>query len=167
MAQYLRPINPDITVSGWTPTPLWAEIDEATPEDSDYIVSTKNPVSEICELTLSGVTDPEDHTGHIMRVRARDDKDTGDLDMQLYEGATMRAQRMDVFITSSFVTYELTLTEVEAAAINDYSALSLRVSARGVANNYVYVSWIELEVPDAGPAFIPRPSAQGLDPMSF
>jgi len=150
MAQYARPISPDISTGGWTVTPLWEKIDEITPSDLDYITSIKNPIADTFEVTLSSVTDPGILLGHVIRVRAIDDKANGILDFYLYEGANLRASRTGIALSTSWTTYDYTLTIGEADNIGNYSNLSLRVVASGTANNFVYVSWAEFEVPSAG-----------------
>lgn len=146
MAQKVYPISPDIGTPDWTPTPCYTEIDEgATPNDGDYVTSPKNPVDEQFEVTLQFLSDPDIHTGHIIRIRAYTSNAQG-MTVSLKQGATTIASFVPT-LTGSFAEYSNTLSEVEAGNITDYSALSLKVSSNAGANTYHYVSWAEFEIP--------------------
>jgi hypothetical protein len=164
MAQFARP-NSDVTVTNWTGTPTnttgnrYTNIDEATPSDTDYCYGANNSSTATFEAGLSSLTDPEVHTGHIVRWRyaktaAGSLSGTGGTVNQtvgLYQGTTLIAS--DTVTTGgSWTAGSFTLTEGEAANISDYTNLRLRFTqsgsggggnARGSA-----VSWVELEVPD-------------------
>lgn len=161
MAQFSRPETPDVSTGGWTVTPLYEKIDEATYSDSDYITSSKNASADICEVNLSAVSDPTIHTGHTVRFRARCDKSSnGNIVATLMQGTTVIRSYDTGYLPTSFTPYSFTLTEGEAQAITDYSGLSLRFSGTCTANAYVFVSWAELEVPDASrsPSYSPSAS---------
>lgn len=150
MAQYARPISPDVAVNGWTATPLYAKIDEVTYSDADYI---QNNAVSYCEVTLSSVTDPNLSTGHIVRYRygrTRTDRALT-LVVRLMQGSTQIASQTHVDPSASFVAGSFTLTGTEADSITDYSNLRLRFDITDIQNAQVYgqVSWAELEVPDA------------------
>jgi len=149
MAQVARPETPDVSTGGWSPTPCYNEIDEETPNDGDYLTSTKNASADTFEVNLGAVSDPNVHTGHTINYRARCDKSSnGNIVVSLMQGAATIRSYDPGFLTTSFAPYSFTLTEGEAEAITDYSALSLRFSGTCTANAYVFVSWAELQVPD-------------------
>jgi len=149
MAQVARPETPDVSTGGWSPTPCYAAIDEETPNDGDYLTSSKNAAADVFEVNLGAVSDPNVHTGHTVNYRARCDKSSnGTIVVSLMEGSTTIRSYDPGYLGTSFGPYSFTLTEGEAQAINDYSALSLRFSGSCTANAYVFVSWAELQVPD-------------------
>jgi len=153
MTQYARPISPDISTGGWTPTPLYVQIDEETPGDSDYNTSTKNATADTFEVTLQSLSTPSVDTGHTVNYRARCDKSSnGNIAVSLVQGTTVIRSYDPGFLTTSFAPYSFTLTEGEAQNITDYTDLRLRFSGTCTANAYVFVSWAELQIPDAGAA---------------
>jgi len=131
MAQFARP-DSDVTVGGWTPTPLYEKIDEATPSDADYIESATNPTSDLCEVGLSNVEDPEVSTGHVVRYRYAKNASGGnviDLTVKLMQGAAEIASWTHNDISDTVTQAEQTLTGVQADAITDYTDLRLRFIA--------------------------------------
>ena len=80
MAQYAVP-DSDVSDGDWVeiggffpPYDLWDlvnnGIEGGTPSQSDGIVYQDNAGSNTCELSLQNLTDPDDNTGHIIRVFA-------------------------------------------------------------------------------------------------
>jgi hypothetical protein len=149
------------------------DIDEgATPNDSDWCNSKDNPDAgtDIFEVHLGDPSDPNDHTGHVMRwhhalidgnVLASSDGTGCTLNVYLYEGATLRASKTGISLAGvySFTADSYTLSSGEAATISDYTDLRLRFTATGGGGSPTNrrgagISWAELEVPDvaAGPS---------------
>lgn len=151
MTQVATPISPDISAGGWSPSPLYAQIDEASPgSDLDYNTSAKNAGGDTFEVTLSSLSDPNVHTNHIVNYRARCDKaSNGTVVVSLVEGTTVIRSYDPGYLTTSFAPYSFTLTEGEAQSISDYTNLRLRFVGTCTANAYVFVSWAEFRVPDA------------------
>ena len=159
MAQFGRPSS-DITTTNITGT--FADVDETTASDTDFIVSTDNTVGTY-ETLLSSVTDPLSSTGHIVRVRhAKADTNvppstTGNAvsaDFTLYEGATLRATLATAVALGAWTDLSYTLTAGEADAITNYADLRVRMvttnSGGSPANRRGgAISWIEFECPDA------------------
>lgn len=165
MAQFARP-DSNITQTGMTGG--FAEIDEATPSDSDLAWGADNTAA-LLEVTLSNVTDPGVHTGHIVRFRWAKTNDgvpdgggnavSGDVGLYDYSVSTSVAIAAKglTALGGSFVQDSFTLTEVEAAGIADYTQLVLKFGTTQSGGNPTNrrggaISWAELEVPDAGGA---------------
>lgn len=163
MVQFARP-SADINPSNFTDqsggTPLYAVLDEATPDDADYIKSPDDPVNEFCTFFVSAVTDPSVHTGHIVRYRYRKSAASGvkiTLQVTLYQSGVgaIEAGPSHSNIAETWTDGSFTVSEANAANITDYSKLYLRVYATksaGGASRNGQVSWTEVEVPDAGGA---------------
>jgi hypothetical protein len=150
MAQVATPISPDISQGGWSPTPLYAQIDEASPgSDLDYNTSSKNATGDTFEVTLSSLSDPNVHTEHTVNYRAMCDKSSnGTIVVSLVEGTTVIRSYDPGYLTTSFAPYSFTLTEGEAQSIGNYGNLRLRFVGNCIANAYVFLSWAEFRVPD-------------------
>ena len=154
MAQSARP-DSDID-SGWsysTGSTLYDCVDEVTAnDDTDYIYTGSQRAT--CKVGLGTVTDPQVGTGHVCRWRW---KSTGGSPPQkgtigLYEASTtLRALLADApNVGTSWESGSLTLTEIQANAITDYSDLSVRFEADTLGGGEeLAVTWFELEVPDA------------------
>lgn len=143
MAQFGRP-NADASIGNWEDelggtSDIFNSIDESSPNDSDYITSEFGPSSSPYAAALSAVTDPNVHTGHTVRYRARKDPSAGaqiDLTVELREGyvsegspGTLIATDSQADLPTSFTTFSFTLSTGEAATITDYSDLFLRFVA--------------------------------------
>jgi hypothetical protein len=66
--RYARPAS-DIGAGNWLPSSgadLYAMLDEATPDDSDYIYTT---TAGACEIALGAVEDPETSSGQAVRYQ--------------------------------------------------------------------------------------------------
>ena len=168
MAQFPRP-DADVTTTNWGTTPLWSKIDEVTPSDTDYITAVANAVATAeCSLSDPSGT-PLVDTGHIVRARLRAEKTNkaAVITVSLIQGTTsIRAVAYDaeVDLTTSFAEYSFTLSEAEAANIDNYNDLRLRFAqTTATAGNFLEVSWAELEIPDAGPTVHEDDGADTVD----
>jgi hypothetical protein len=134
--QFARPTT-DVTDGGWTDqaggTALAAAIDEAAPDDADYVRSATNPaVADVVEIALGPLTDPGTTGGHKIRYRYAKDAPAGvqiDLTVRLMDGATEIAVWTHTDIGATLTSVEQTLTSGEAGAITDYTDLRLRFEA--------------------------------------
>jgi len=162
MPQFGYP-NSDIeNPGGWTTEPLWVLIDEEPFDDGDFLTSPKSAADKAFTVRLSGVTDPEVYTGHIVRIRAKTAV-SGTFKYELMQGAVVIKDSGEVVLTTAFVEYNMTLSEGEAANITDYPALRVRVTAVVTKKNQRQsVSWIRFECPDAGGAIPKNVSDLGL-----
>jgi hypothetical protein len=129
--QFVSPIS-DVTLGSWTPTPLYPNIDEATVDDSNYITSGSNPVSDVCEVAFDILNDPSVSTGHIVYYRYRKAGNAGkqvDLQVDLVQGTTVIATWTHTDIGVGIQQKSQTLTGTQADSITDYTDLRLRFTA--------------------------------------
>lgn len=104
-----------------------------------------------CELSLAPLDHPNRTDGHVIRSVSKKVLDLGatcTLRVELFCGATLIAT-MEFDETGSYVKNEYTLTDVEAAAITDYSALSFKMTdvASPSASQH-RVTALDIELPD-------------------
>lgn len=146
MAQFARPTS-DVATGSWVTAPLWSKVDETVASDTDSI--NDNGVGGTAILGLSSVNDPFSSTGHILRVRAKEDSSGDTLQVQLRQGATTIATFSQVLGTA-FTTYTFNLSGAQADSITDYTTLRVALTLiTGGFGAIGTVSWIEFEVPDS------------------
>jgi len=109
---------------------LFNAIDEVLASDSDYIVSSTNPVNDVCEIRIS---DPGSAPAEPAKVRYRYWR-TGsggsmELRVRLLQGATQIASWTHSAITTTPTTVEQTLTSPQFASITDFTDLRLEFRA--------------------------------------
>jgi hypothetical protein len=160
VAQFARP-DGDQTLGTWEDdgagtTNIYQAIDEASASDTDYVRNDNN-TNDSYEATLSNVTDPTVHTGHVVRYRYRKDQSGGNsrnIAVGLYQGGTLIASQTHNDIGNTWTPGSFTLTTGEAGNISDYTDLRVRATASGTTGGNpgnrrrVELSWAELEVPD-------------------
>jgi hypothetical protein len=131
LAQVLRPAS-DITNQGWTPAPGYAQIDEIAASDADFVSSPQAPNNAILEVGLTVGSDPLSSSNHVLSYRIQKDQTGGaqiNVTVSLMQGASTIASWTHTNVANGWVTYTQTLSSVQADAITNYAALSLRVSA--------------------------------------
>jgi len=129
------PISPDIAVDGWTPTPLFPELDEEPFDGSQITLSgTGFGQPELFQVTMLPVVDPIFSTGnegkdHMIRALCRSTQGSLAVQLLLFQNVTEVARSPFLRVTPPgvFVTLEYILSAAEADAITDYSALRIRV----------------------------------------
>lgn len=139
--QHLAP-SADSVDGTWTDqaagTALAAAIDEASFSDTDYIQSVDSPSNAGCRVKLATGSDPAISTGHVIhwRIRKSTTGQTVDMTVKLYQGGgnslgagTLIATRTRSGISTSFATFDETLTGTEADAITNYGDLYLEFYA--------------------------------------
>jgi len=140
MPQFARP-SADTVRTGWTEDDattdaLWAEIDETSPSDTDYIKTPTPPGANEYETLLTTVTDPLSSTGHIMRWRRRKQPASGSSDInlvvRLMMTSTQIVSRADNTLPGTFTDTSYTLSAGEADAITNYADLRLEFVATQV-----------------------------------
>ena len=172
MTQYSRPDNDPSQTTNWAPSTgsdLFAMIDEASPDDADY-VSVQDQMSgttETFKVDLSTVTDPVSAASHKVTVRAKDSVGMGTiaLTVKLLQGATTIANITSFSLSgSSPADYTYTLSTGEANSITDYSSLLLEVSATDsmMSGTTTTVYQAFFECPDA-----PAPSDDGIAGIAY
>lgn len=173
MAQFARPVSPDIDASNWTSTAatLWEAVDEAVASDADIIQAADSDSFEYdCELTLGAtIGDPLQSGGHSVRVRAsKSDAFNRNLLVELRQsGATLASWTINS-LTTSMANFDLSLSGPQADSIvpsgGFYTGLSLRLTAKDAVlthPNRPIVSQVYLTAPDAAYAHLVE-SAGGL-----
>jgi hypothetical protein len=156
MAQFARP-DSDVSAGSWTaqggPSSLYDCINEVTASDSDYCEEAGGTTK--FEVGLSNVSDPAIGTGHIVRWRWNTDGGGAreKATIRLRQGATTNIATMvlNQNIDRGWTDRSYTLTEAEANSITDYDDLRLdfTINQQGAGEN-CWISWAELEIPDAG-----------------
>lgn len=124
MPQIVRPIS-DVAVGDWTPTPMYAALDEAVADDLDYIASEGTSAGEVLLAPIS----PPVAGDVLIRVRyARDPAATDllSLTITLVQGTTVIATRTFEDVPGAFTESVITLTAPERALITDWTNLRLR-----------------------------------------
>ena len=123
MSQKSRPWG-DLTVSEWSPVPLYAQINEISPDDSRFI-SGVYPYPGAPEvyfrIKMSSIGTPPPRS-HKFRIRLRKSGD-GSFAIFLFQQGTFIAARSFTDLTTGFVTREFELTNEEISRITDYSEL--------------------------------------------
>ena len=105
----LPPIT-DRTDGGWTDQTggqeLWDAINEAAPDDADYIKSITSPLTvDICEVAFQSAVDPQSSTGHTLTYRYGSE-------------------------AQGWTTVVQNLTPAQADAISSYGTLAVRFEAK-------------------------------------
>lgn len=159
MAQFGRPIS-DIQNTSITGT--FADIDETTASDSDFLYSADNADTIYeCGLTTS-LLDPLTGDSHTIRYRVAEidggvlgngGGSTASVIVSLRQGATVIATDSSRNGTSSWTTYVLNLSTTEANNITDYTDLRLYFNITGGGGSPtnrrgIGVSWGEFELPE-------------------
>jgi len=159
MSQYLRP---DSNISATNITGSYADLDEVTANDSDYITASATADGEAV-YGLTDVTDPLSSSGHTIRFRARKAYAGGyarNVECHLYQVWDYIADFAATDISDIFTDYSYTLSAAEADSITDYTGLRLIFVTTGSygapksSERAVYISWAEMEVPDVGGATV-------------
>lgn len=158
MAQYARP-DSDIQQTNWSGG--YTTIDDETFNDTDYITGAKD-ANGTAIYGLSNVDDPGVGTGHTVRFRSwqQNNDNQRTLAIDLYQGSTKISGLAAFNVTKGYaVSGAWTLTSTEADNITDYTDLRIWFTSGGDIGapardrNEVYVTWAELEVPDASTGY--------------
>lgn len=181
MAQFARPVSPDIDATNWTSTEaaLYLAVNEVVADDAKIIQAADADVFEYdCEMTLGAtITDPLQSAGHLVRVRAqKSDAFNRNLLVELRQGGATLASWTINSLTTSLQNFDLTLSGGEADSIVPagglYAGLSVRLTAKDGSlghPNRPIVSQVYLQAPNpafahldiSGGGFIVAPPASG------
>ena len=131
MSQKSRAIA-DVSVSGWTPTPVTPRINEASPDGAASYVTNGgiNPSGDTFEVKLAALARPEAGSQVLTINLQKTDSGSAPVTVALLQGATVIGE-WPVTPTTSFADHCLTLTDTQVAAITDYSNLRVQVTAGG------------------------------------
>lgn len=149
---FARPSTDELPGTTWegnpATSPLALNIDETSPNDADWVSETQVLLTPVAYVTkLSSVPDPLTNADHILRVRARRVSNV-ELSIEIRQGALVVASRQQA-LTTLDATYTFNLTEGEASLITDYADITVAVNkVLAPSNGEVYVTWIELAVPE-------------------
>lgn len=162
--QHARPSSDVSNAGGWSDqgggsTNLYAAIDESSVNEADYIRSPVSPSSATVEVALGTITDPNDDTGHEIRLRVRSDIATPlALTAALYQGAVEIASWSPTIPTSwADRSYQLDAA-TQAANISNYADLRLRFTATETPAAPTYVgSGTMVNTATSGATMAPTP----------
>lgn len=153
MAQFGRPAS-DLANNGpWLPVPaspttLFDKLNEATPDDANYVTITSSSFSVVFTVGLSALIDPIFRINHIVYIRLRCSNSTG-ISWNLKQGATsIYAPAGTIAVTDVFTTRSFVVLPANLAAITDYTQLSLTIQAIPLGTPTIDVSWMALQIPD-------------------
>jgi hypothetical protein len=134
----------DIAVGTWTrqdggTSSLYTSVDEATPSDTDYITTSDLLASNVVELKLPTLTDPQTAYGHTISYRVNHTS-TGFVELQaaLVQGSTVLSSWRHPYVFSGPSTLSYTLSSADTDAITDYSDLRIRLSLEERARGFYY-----------------------------
>lgn len=122
--QRLAPIS-DVSPGGWVPSSgsdLFAMLDEAVENDTDFI--STSIAGDLCVLALTVAVDPATGVNHLPAYRLIGDGTSG-IEVTVRQGSTIIATFTHDPAPTSWTTYNQTLSNAEADAITDYSALRI------------------------------------------
>lgn len=131
-------VDSDVTVDGYTPTPMWDEVDNT--DDGTFITSPLIITPKSCEMgvkTGEKGGDPLVDTASLpfnLTIRIKRNASGGQVltaSMGLYQGAVLIAERTGIIVGNSFVTYVKALSEAQVAAITDWTDLRIRIGVAG------------------------------------
>jgi hypothetical protein len=141
---YARPTT-DTYAGTWTnqaggTTNLFDAINETTASDVDYVQSPASPSASAVTFALGALSTPSTDTAHVISYRygksPAGTTETLSLTVQLRQGytnessqGTLIAEWTHADISTTLATAEQVLSEVQAAAITDYAALFVRMTA--------------------------------------
>jgi hypothetical protein len=169
--QYARPDGTN-SAGGWTysgASSLHEAVNEPNADDSNYMSATSDTTAE---LSLSSITDPVVHTGHVIRFRILSIGGGAKerCQVQLYDGANPIGSSAAEQSRDAYGTFTYNVLEAEATNISSYANLSVRIVSSSVGGGEeVRLSWVELEVPDATGAAAPTvilPTVTAVDTTS-
>ncbi len=113
MTQKARPAA-DVSNDGWTPTPVYAQLNEAVPDDGTFVTAPAQGGSFIVRLArLAAPVVGPDEFPHTLTIRL---SGPGLVLIEFLQGETLIAMRV-VDPPPGFAPYTITLTRVEAARI--------------------------------------------------
>jgi hypothetical protein len=130
MSQTSVPTGPtDIDVIGWSPTPVFSQINSLQANDSRYVSVPTDQIG-VFEVRLANLAWPETGTETFkVRLRQTGTSATTPVLVWLEQGSTLVAARTINLVGSNpaFTTYPYALTSAERALITDYTNLRMKV----------------------------------------
>jgi len=148
---HLRP-DGNITQSGWTGG--YAEIDEVTPNDTDFAYSTDGTTSDTLEVSLTNPGGSPTGAGTAtilwrwskMLAGVSNGSGSGNAyTLSVYQGTTLIDE---VFKTMPFSGWCDASFTPDLSSVTDWDDLRIRIVTAGIGTNGVGISWLELQVPE-------------------
>jgi hypothetical protein len=119
----------DVSVNGWTPVPIYDEINGPYPDDTSFVSSQPNPQGNTFEVDFPVLAQPVSGTYTLTVRLQRTDVAPVAVEVMLRSFGQRVAVRT-FYPTTSFADYQIVLTPAEVAQIGgDYRVLSLLVRA--------------------------------------
>ena len=134
----------DVTDGNWlnesgSATNLYASLDETTPSETDYITTTDLLLTNVVEVMLASLTDPQASDYHTLEYKINHDSGLFiELEAALVQGTTVIAEWLHPYVEPGPSTLSHTITASEADSITDYSDLRLRLAAAERAEGFTY-----------------------------
>lgn len=160
--QQARP-SADVTIEGWSPPPLYERLDEAEPDDGDFVESPSDPEGATFEVRLSALAWPKTGTQTLrFRLRKTAAEDVPATVFLLQGNAILAFSRVEP--TTAFATYALELSQEQVHAITDYTDLRVRVMA-GIKK--IVIPCCEVAVPEILYATVTNKSGDFVNAQDF
>jgi len=126
MSQIALPVS-DVSVTDWTPTPVWDQVNLPTPDDAHLVTSGTSPGGARFKVNLAQLARPGSGA-QVLTVRL---KQTGTpailASVTLWQGTTAIAGG-SFQPTALFSDYAITLSAAEIARITDYANLQVEIA---------------------------------------
>ena len=125
------PPDSDVSAGGWTPTPIYEELDEPSPDDSSEVTSGAGGFNVTFEVGLAELAWPKPGQQQLI-VRLKRTETGGPpndppVRVELKQASSVIAQRTFT-PTTSYQNFTVTLTDAEKLLITDYTNLSVQVT---------------------------------------
>lgn len=125
MSQIALPIS-DVSVTGWTPTPVWSQVNLPVPDDVHLVTAGIGPTAASFKVNLTHLARP-DGGAQALTVRM---KQTGmpatSASVILWQG-TKPITGASFALMTSFTNCTISLSAAEIARITDYANLQVQV----------------------------------------
>ena len=135
MSQKSRAIA-DVSVSGWTPTPVSPQINEVSPDGATSCVmnSGTNPSGDAFDVRLAALARPGAGLQVLTINLRKTDDGSVPVTLTLLQGSSVIGE-WAVPVDTTFGSQSFTLTGAQVAAITDYTSLRVQVTAGGSSSS--------------------------------
>ena len=151
----------DISVSRFSPTPIWQTLQKGYPLTNTYVESDNiyktdgENYNAYFEVKLSKIVYPNTYSGWKVRTLLQKNASGGTtlvVDLQLRQGSTVIASYYTTFNYTDWTWWEIELTESQAQSITDYSDLRIYIEVHALDISdarKLRVAYATLEMPQA------------------
>jgi hypothetical protein len=127
MSQIALPVS-DVSVSDWTPTPVWQQVNLLAPDDVHQVTTGTSPNGARFKVNLARLAFP-DSGPQVLTVRLKQTGTPGvSVGVILWQG-TRAIAATNFLPTTSFDNYTINLSDTEIARITDYANLQVEVAS--------------------------------------